>query len=382
MKKNQLTGIVSVGVLTLSVFSLATQAAHAEEIVVSSNGSGSNNTVTTTSSSSTTVSQNNEARIENNVTTNADTGNNQASNNTGDNTSVITGDATTTSTVNNENINTNTATVNSGQPSVSGEISGNGSGSQNSVNTVSNTTTSLSQVNNATITNSIVTHANTGNNKAQYNSGNTTIKTGTITALHTIQNKNINNSVGKIDGTSCSGECISQAVSLLIRNNGAYSVNNLSVQFSNDKNSTTYNWADIVNSSIMDLNTGGNVASFNNGDVLIQTGGILAITTINNENINSNTVEISCNCVKQTPVTPPPAGGQDSAPNNNNSSGGGSGSSSGSSSPATLGTAIGGVLPATGSNMLFWLTIASLIMFFGGWYLRFRSGCAPGYTVA
>ncbi|HRN96031.1 MAG TPA: hypothetical protein PLD54_01125, partial [Candidatus Levybacteria bacterium] len=61
-----------------------------------------------------------------------------------------------------------------------------------------------------------------------------------------------------------------------------------------------------------------------------------------------------------------------------NGGNGGNGGGGNGSSGDVLGAAIGEVLPATGSLFLLWATIASLILFFSGWYLRFRSGCAPG----
>lgn len=138
----------------------------------------------------------------------------------------------------------------------------------------------------------------------------------------------------------------------------------------------------------MDLNTGNNNANFNNGNVAVKTGDIEAVTTIVNKNINSNVAEVMCNCV--TPTTPtPPGGNQPSTPpsNNNNtsstsSSSGSSGGSSSGPTQAVLAAATAAILPATGAPMLLWITLASLIMFFAGWYLRFRSGCAPGMALA
>lgn len=355
-------------------------------MTINGNGAGATSEVTTTTQSTTTVEQHNDAQITNNVSTSTDTGNNTADANTGGATTIETGSASSDTTVNNQNINSNTATAPSGSATgVNAQISNNGADSTNVISGTSNTSTTVSQTNNATITNTVITHANTGNNTANNNTGNVFIKTGTIHASNTIENKNINVSVSSIHPGSCDNTCVQQTINLLIKGNGAGSKNILNVSFDNQMHDESYNLAAITNTSIMDLNTGGNQASFNLGDVTIVTGDITAVTTINNENINSNVVEVSCNCVPNTPpTTPPPTSNETPTPQNNCNCGGSVGGGGGSSTPGSvLGATTGAVLPNTGmGNMLLWITLASLIMFFAGWYLRFRSGCAPGAVTA
>lgn len=369
---------ITFGVLLVSMAGSALPA-NAEQIVisVSDNGSGSSNEVSVSSQSETTVNQSNTAVIENNVTTNANTGNNSADNNTGGDTSITTGNITTNTTVSNENINNNSAQVPSGG-SVGGNvtISGNGSFSNNSVSAVANHTTHVTQNNIANITNNTTTNANTGYNSANNNSGDVTIKTGSITAETTIKNKNINNSIAKILG-GCNENCtITHDMILKIFGNGTGSVNNLLFSTDDTKTYTSNNLANIYNDVVHNLNTGGNSANGNNGDVAIITGDVKSTINITNE-ANSSTVIIDCGCKEKPeeqehPTTPPtkptPSGGH----------GGNGGGNGAPTSGDVLGAAIGEVLPATGNLFLLWATIASLILFFSGWYLRFRSGCAPG----
>jgi hypothetical protein len=351
--------------------------AHAEEIVVtvSDNGAGASNEVNVTSQSQTTVNQNNTANIENNITTNANTGNNSANENTGGDTIIATGDVATNTDVSNQNINQNIAQAsNPGAASGSISVSGNGANTTNSVNVSSTNTTTVSQNNTANITNKATTNANTGNNSADWNSGNVIIHTGSITATTNIENKNVNNSIAKILG-GCDKNCtISQEMILQIFGNGAGSVNNLVFTANDSKTYTSSNLANIYNDAVHNLNTGGNSANGNNGDVTILSGDIDSTINITNE-VNSNYVEVECGCKEnpEQPTTPP------TKPTPNGGSGGnGGGGNGGPTSGDVLGAAIGEVLPATGSLFILWATVASLILFFSGWYLRFRSGCAPG----
>lgn len=342
---------------------------YATEIVIEGNGGGSDNQVQVTSTTETTVTQENNAEVSNNVENNANTGGNEANSNNG-NTNIQTGNAENSTTVNNENINSNSAEAGpcNCEQDTTIKISGNGTGSNNTVyGGVSNTST-VNQTNNATIKNNITVKANTGYNTANYNTGNATIKTGNITSSVVVNNKNINNSYASVALPTLTANVV-------IAGNGAHSDNiaYLNIQKSLVTNNT--NNADILNNVFTFLNTGGNKANGNTGDVAILTGDIISNILINNENINSNFVHADCECEnpenpQPTPtITPPPPPGKctDNCNPTNGSVGGASASSGG-----------GEVLPATGSYFLYLITLASLITFFMGWYLRFRSGVAPG----
>jgi hypothetical protein len=169
-----------------------------------------------------------------------------------------------------------------------------------------------------------------------------------------------------------------QSAVIKIAGNGEDSFNNAALNNNSDIVISDTNIADILNNVETNLNTGGNEALKNVGDTAIITGNITNDVTINNENINSNFVKVSCNCEKQPeqkPSTPPvttPASGSTSVVQ------GASGSSS-SSSSSSNGPAAGAMLPATGSTLPFTL-IATLLLFFtflSGLYLRFHPANAP-----
>jgi len=337
----------------------------AEEITitVSGNGSDSSSQAQVQTQNTTSVSQSNNANVDNSTSSNLNTGANEANYNSGDS-SILTGDAQNTTSVTNQNINTNSANASACcNLSSNTVISGNGTGSTNYVSSTNTTTALISQNNTANITNNIYINANTGYNNALYNGGSATIITGDITSNTTINNMNINNSFYK--GAIGMGDS-----SILITENGAYSFNNAVVYDNFSVVVTNDNTANILNNVEQDLNTGGNNAWMNNGDVAILTGGIKSNVTINNENINSNFVEVECRCEKpQTPSQPnnPPAGSSILQ-----GASGSSGSSGSSSSP-------GNTLPVTGSSIPFTL-IATLLLFFmllAGLYLRIQGAHAP-----
>ncbi len=371
---------ITFGVVLLSVIgSPLSVSAESITIAVEGNGEASQNSAEVQSESNTTVEQNNTTEINNDVNIDADTGNNTADNNTGGETNITTGDVSTNTNINNHNVNQNYVQTPTAGSGIGGSltIAGNGANSQNGGSASSVYSTNINQNNTANITNSVQVSANTGNNSANGNLGNVTIKTGNITADTRINNIDVNASVAKILG-NCNGQCIiTHDLILKIFGNGAGSVNN--IVFSTDETITynSDNLADILNDVTHDLNTGGNSANNNNGDVSIITGDVFTSVDVTNS-VNTNIFEKDCGCVPTPPPPPPPK--EPNNPNNPGSSGGngGNGGSGGSSNGDVLGTAIGEILPATGSFFMLWATVASLIAFFAGWYLRFRSGCAPG----
>jgi hypothetical protein len=349
--------------------------AFADEYVISGNGSGSNNQIQTTTSQNTTVEQSNNAEVTNNVNNSADTGNNQTNNNNGD-TNIETGNISSNTQVNNDNINTNFAQNN---PCCNGTenkyvIDGNGAGSKNSIVSELNTTIVSTQTNNAKITNNITVNANTGKNEANNNNGNVTIKTGNISSIITVNNQNINNSVQKLSGSI-------PTVNVFVKDNGAKSENNISLLINKNINSNVTNNANILNNIFSYLNTGRNKANGNNGDVFIETGDLLSQININNSANKSFTVVNDCGCEipNHEKPTPTPTVPPSPSPKPGDGGNGHSDPSNGSVAGASASSGGGGeTLPATGSYFLFLITIANLIMFFLGWYLRFRSGIAPG----
>lgn len=351
---------------------------YAEEIVVSGNGAGSENQATVTTTQNTTVTQSNEATITNDAATNATTGNNSTNNNGGTAT-IETGNASSTTNISNENINSNVAT----DPSCGCSqdtlltIAGNGAGSQNIATVNNNSTLTSSQENTATIKTNITVKANTGGNKANNNSGTVTVKTGDIHSTVTVDNAHINNNVPiQLVGQT--------TIKLGIENNGSDSNNIVTIENGKTVSYFAKNTANILNSIWLDLNSGNNEANNNSGDVTILTGDVLSMVNITNQNINSPFEHADCNTdcensdnnsPSQT-STPPPAPTHHDSPCSANCGGG---------NPTNLAVAgasasNGDVLPATGSYWTILLTLASLITFFLGWYLRFRSGIAPGKT--
>lgn len=366
MLKKIILTLLSISVIINPSYSFA------DEITVSGNGEGSTNNVAVSSDTTSQTQQSNSAEVNNNIDINANTGGNTANENSGE-TNIATGDISATSEITNEAVNQNNVEAGCCGDNLALNISGNGSDSYNSIDYSSNSTTNVSISNSANIENRVQGHANTGNNSANQNSGEVSIETGNIYASDTIKNKSINvYGIEALNGNSGS-------VYISIDGNGADS--DSSIKFSNDNNINIdiKNSANIVNDSYWDLNTGGNEANQNSGDVKIATGDIYFTSAIENGPINYGWVDVDC-CDQDEDEggnppdgTPPPTPGQPSNPS----------SSSSSSNPSSGGTTAGGqVLPVTGSPSLFFLLIANVVMFFLGWYLRLRSGRSPNYLFA
>jgi hypothetical protein len=246
-------------------------------------------------------------------------------------------------------------------------VNGNGSGSTNQVQVTSQNTTQVSQNNDASVTNNTTSNANTGNNSASFNGGNSTIVTGSIKATTNVVNKNINNSFNSIDasvGTSA----------IVIVGNGTDSENNSVIHNDNEVDVEVLNIAEILNLIDHDLNTGGNSTLSNLGDSVIITGDIVSDITVENENINSSIVDVSCEC--EDPAEPE-SPSQPSTQNPNPSTGtsivqGASGSAGSSNTP-------GSSLPRTGLTipLTFVATMIFVFMFLTGLYLRFYSSKSP-----
>ncbi len=352
--------------LQLQIFTQA----YAEEIVISGNGANSQNEVSVESNQNTAVHQDNSSEIQNNVDSNANTGDNTSNSNQGD-TAIKTGDTSSEVNISNENINANVATNNpcctNSETTI--KIENNGAESNNIINSQTSQTVNSNQNNNTVITNNITVKANTGSNTASYNNGHVVINTGSITSSIQLDNSNINSSVQHLSFGQ-------KAVVLAIHNNAADSINKMFYSDPKTLASTSSNNSFITNNIMSLLNTGKNTAKGNTGDVYIKTGGILSLIEINNS-ANSNFLYADCDCEKPenpspTPTITPAPSPKPCIENCHPSSGSVGGASASSAASG------GDVLPATGSYLLYFITLASLITFFSGWYLRYRSGIAPG----
>jgi hypothetical protein len=361
-----------------AMLALVVPTAIAQEIVITGNGAGSNNEVTVTSTQQTNVQQTNTAEVSNNIATDANTGGNTASDNTGENVNIQTGNVETTTQATNT-LNYSEANI---EPcdcvaSFTTKISGNGTGLGNIINNTYVSQTNLSVNQSASVINNLTTNANTGNNTANNNSGNVSITTGNIRALTSVENGPVNVSRIKVTGSASINNI------LRIANNGVDSVNTINLTSSNNVAVVINNYADFLNNIGLDLNTGGNTANGNVGDVKISTGDIWAEIKVKNL-ANISDVLIDCGCPKpgeeEPPIIPPgivnpPTGGGGPGPT-------GGGSPSPSSAAAAVAAAIEALLPSTGTNWLVLALVGNIMMLFLGAYLRLRSGRSPGLELA
>jgi hypothetical protein len=289
--KTRLTTAIATGAVLLNA--LAPLALADTNIQISGNGAFSDSTANVNTSNNTTVTQNNNANISNDVDIHANTGNNDASFNTGGSTSVSTGDANTAVRVDNA-VNVNKATVNSCcSNDANVQISGNGAYSDNDVNLRSDNDVRLTQNNNANIRNDVDVHANTGDNNANFNTGgDVSINTGdanTVVGLRTLANAN-SASIGGGSGNH-------GTLSARILDNGAFSDNDINLNFDNDSRIRQDNRANIRNDVDVNANTGHNDANFNTGgDVDVVTGDANARVWVDNlANFNAASID-DCGC--------------------------------------------------------------------------------------
>lgn len=376
--------------LSLFALFLSVRPIFAQEMVISGNGSGADSQVLITSDSQTTVEQSNQANITNDVNVAADTGNNSASSNTATDTSINTGNINSDTSIQNS-VNTSVVSLDCcpNQSDLNVNISDNGTNSQNLVDLNLSNNTSIDVNQYAYINNTVNGDANTGLNSANDNSGgDVSIKTGNINVSDDIRNHQINN-------TYVSAGAGGTDLNVKISGNGSDSNNLVALSLSNNLLINVQNISDILNSSNWFLNTGGNSANGNSGgSVAIITGDINVNTKITNDGINSNEVIVACCDTIFDPGDDPfdpadpgddPAGGPiSSLPSSSTSKSDQTQSSapgSNSSSPGqVLAQAIGAagqILPATGSLWTILLTLAALIMFMSGLYLRQHPGRDP-----
>ena len=301
LKKNRKRILALVGLLTILAFG-GIPYVRALEIAVTGNGSESVNEVAVETTTTTTVQQSNEANVINNVATEANTGGNTASGNTGGDVAIDTGNIT-------ENVTLET-TANASVieiPCCNGEeagvvISGNGADSENSVDLAISQKTTVVIDQKASVKNVVNGSANTGENTANENNGNVNIETGDIHVAGGIENGPINfYNVSVPNGGS--------GFLVKISGNGAGSTNNITLSIFDPTNVFINSYADLDNFVSWDLNTGGNTANGNNGDVRIKTGDIFFDFFIKNGPINFGGVEIPCCHLPPVPPIPPDGDG-------------------------------------------------------------------------
>jgi hypothetical protein len=154
-------------------------------------GAGSTNIASATSSLNCSIKQNNELTITNIISVTSSTGGNQANKNTGDG-SVTTGDASGDVTVNNSG-NSNDATLDCAVPPAGDASNTNtGADSINIATASAKEKQPVDQKNKATVGNNITRKARTGKNKANKNTGNGTVDTGSATGSANVTNGPLN----------------------------------------------------------------------------------------------------------------------------------------------------------------------------------------------
>lgn len=285
--------------LLLAFFQSAVIFVRAEEIIISDNGSGSTNEVSVDSANSTAVAQVNNADVANNIDASTDTGGNTASDNSGA-AAISTGDASQNIEVS-TSLNYSEVIIPCCPSDINAEISGNGEDSTNSINLGQASETNINISQDAKVSNEISGNANTGGNSANNNSGSVSISTGDIWAGARIENSPLN--IYKLKGGSGGRD-----VSARIAGNGSGSTNILSFTLEDSSDIDIDNQARIINKLTWSLNTGGNFANGNLGDIAISTGDISFDLLVKNGPINVGGVDWGC-CDDFDPGQPPEDGG-------------------------------------------------------------------------
>ncbi|HET7098830.1 MAG TPA: hypothetical protein VFI61_01190 [Patescibacteria group bacterium] len=157
-------------------------------------------------------------------------------------------------------------------------ISGNGGGSSSEISLSLATTAVVEQTNNANITNNVDSSANTGGNEANNNSGTASITTGDI-----YESINVTNTANTIVTDT---PCCENDISANISANGEGSNNLIAMNIENGTTVNVNQYANITNSVDGQANTGRNQANNNGGNVSIQTGNIIANSSVKNSPVN------------------------------------------------------------------------------------------------
>jgi hypothetical protein len=140
--------------------------------------------------------------------------------------------------------------------------------------------------NDADIDNDVDAHLNTGENEANFNGGeeDPSISSGDASATVSVSNT-ANQATVDVTAPDMSFPEMENS-----ENTGAYSRSENEVRMSNDTCIEIRNDADIDNDVDLHVNTGGNEAKFNSGEVSISTGSASANVSISN---NVNTANVS-----------------------------------------------------------------------------------------
>jgi len=290
--QTRITTAIATGAVLLS--SVAPAAFAADTIVIQGNDRGSDNNVAVTNNNSNVVSQTSTANIVNNTVVNSNTGNNKANDNDGD-VHVTTGDTNANVDVRN-NANNNVANINgccnNGTEVV---VSGNARNSDNNVALSQNNSNVLFQTNAAEVVNNTQVNTNTGNNRANDNGGNVHMTTGQTNANINVKTA-ANQNVASIGGGMGAGNN-NPGVSAYIIGNARNSDNNIALSLNNSAVVNQVNSAAVLNSSVVNSNTGNNDANDNWGDVHVTTGKTNA--NINHDTaVNFNAADLgNCGCM-------------------------------------------------------------------------------------
>jgi len=381
MKTNLWKLIIILPILFLS----ATQYAYALELEITGNSNGGNNEVTASVEQTTSVSQTNTASVTNTVSADANTGNNATGNNAGDasiTTGSVTADVSVNNTLNQSSADVNCCTTDPNPSAVT--VTGNSNNGNNESTVAKTATTQVSVTNHASVFNVVNGTANTGGNKADNNTKAVTIETGNITHHETINNQGIN--IVSVSVSKSAG-----IVNVKIANNTNDGDNKVVLTYNQNDVFSVYNKLNLTNISIWNFNTGNNTAENNAGPVTIITGSIASTSDIVNKDINASHISVTC-CAKGgdgEEVTPPEEHNPPSIPPEQqpaqpspNVSNGGNGGGVGGVTTSSIGEILGAILPATGASFWLFATIANILMFLLGLYLRLRAGRSPCYVYA
>lgn len=374
MFRNVKTIFISAFSITWLFSLLFAPIAFAEEIRITGNGAASVNEVVVSNETTTQSEQTNSANIQNNVSTTSSTGNNDSFFNSG-NATIQTGNAVHQTTVSNQANNSVVEVNNCCQNTASNiTISGNGAYSQNQATINSQNNTYVDVYQEANIVNNVDTYASNGDNTASFNNGDSVVKTGSILAKKHIMNGPINLSYIKVP----QGNNKTSDVSII--GNGFGSWNSVDLNEDSNTNISVVNAANIINDLQENYSTGDNKAKFTNGDNVIVTGDIVALTEIDNGPINVSSVKVDCDCEEKKPtkekdkeeVPSAPVGGNIPPPSQITTSG-----------PAPITSIPQAIvaaahLPVTGNNWLVLALFGNIMMLLLGAYLRLRSGRSPG----
>lgn len=362
----------------LSALFLLPQSATAQiQVDVSGNGADTTNNVSVDSTQTTSTTQSNSADISNSVSSNATTGDNSTNNNTGSDVGIATGDVEQSTNVVNQ-VNNSQVTTPCCEDSLNLTVTGNGENSVNTIHTNVSTTTVINVTQVATVNNNISLSANTGNNRVSNNYGNVEVKTGNINVQGNLANV--------INQTQLTVGAGAWDITVIAKNNGVDSTNIIFLDFLNDLLLWKNDIANINNNIYADLNTGGNTAFNNIGNVFIKTGNIDFSFDVINGPINSNLAEVFC-CEDGQPVTPPSDGEQPTPqpgvpPSPSQANGGNGNGKNGGVGGDKVGQILGALaqaLPVTGARAIhFWMmAVVYLLTFLLGLYLRLRAGRSP-----